>query len=172
MPGHGKVTDCVFYKDDARFGRTQTLAQKGGAPGFDRFLGRTMNYLSLQEVLCNALRASGLFAHVEGHTLPSPTLEAFYSQSQPAALVRLQHVDWVPIVEEPQHYTGRARIELSLTANPEVLDMAGWQALVDQAKRISIGADESALLVEESTMPAPRWSYRIVFTYKIREELL
>lgn len=122
-------------------------------------------------MLCNALQATSLFTHVEGHTLPSPTLEAFYAQSQPAALVRLLHVDWVPIIEEPQHYTGRARIELSLTANPAVLDLAGWQALVDQAKRTCIATDESALLLEESTMPAPRWSYRIVFTYKIREEL-
>lgn len=130
-----------------------------------------MNYLSLQEVLCNALRGTNLFAHVEGHTLPAPTLEAFYSQSQPAALVRLLHVDWVPIVEEPQHYTGRARIELSLTANPEVLDLVGWQTLVDQAKRACIAAEESALLLEESTMPAPRWSYRIVFTYKLREDM-
>lgn len=130
-----------------------------------------MNYLTLQERLCNALLGTNLFTHVAGHTLPAPTLEAFYAQSQPAALVRLLHVDWVPILEEPQNYTGRARVELSLTANPEILDLTGWQGLVDQAKRTCIDVDESALLLEESTMPAPRWSYRIVFTFKIREEL-
>lgn len=130
-----------------------------------------MNYLTLQKRLCDALRDMGYFQHVEGHTKPAPTLEAFYSQSQPAALVRLLQVDWIPQPDAPHHYLGRARIELSLTADPAQTDHGRWQDIVIQSKRVFVAVDDSGLLVEESTLPSPLWSYRIVFTFKIGELL-
>ncbi len=132
-----------------------------------------MDFLTLYANLVRALRLSQAFAHVGAITQPADTLATAISGGLPAVLVALPDLSWLPPTPGAGNYTGLARVELTLQADPARTDAGTLRLLVQQLRAMALAADPagSALLLQDRLLPGPLFDYRITVRYKVVEPL-
>jgi len=131
--------------------------------------------LYLRQLLRNLrqnLNETQLFTYVGTSTQPPNTIKITYAKGLPAVLFRLQQTVLTPVPGQVMYYTGLARIEFIIMADPALPDTE-WYTLVHAVLETAVATDGtgSANIINESTSLADHLEYRFVVIYKVNEDL-